>query len=107
MMKYGLPDYAINKLKQIFKEDARISNVWLYGSRAVGNQKLSSDIDLCVEGLSLELKDLFSLENKIDYLNLPWKVDLSLKHQIDNPALLSHIQNVGTDFLANKKIVKT
>ena len=99
-MKYGLPDYAINKLKQVFKEDARISNVWLYGSRAVGNQKLSSDIDLCVEGLSLELKDLFLLENKIDYLNLPWKVDLSLKHQIDNPALLSHIQSVGTDFLS-------
>ena len=100
MMKFGLPDHAINKLKQVFEEDTRISNVWLYGSRAVGNQKPSSDIDLCIEGLSLELKDLYFLENKIDHLNLPWKVDLSLKHQIDNPALLSHIQNVGSNFLS-------
>lgn len=99
-MQFGLPDHVLMKLKQVFENDTRITNVWFYGSRAIGNHKPSSDIDLCVEGLGLELMDLYSLENKVDNLNLPWKVDLSLKHQIDNPALLSHIQNVGTDFLS-------
>ncbi len=77
--------------------------VWLYGSRATGKQKPASDIDLCIEGLSLQLGDLHAFENKIDELLLPWKVDLSLKHQIDNPALLNHIQNVGIGFLSNQE----
>lgn len=80
-MLFGLPDSAILKLRQVFEQDARITNVWLYGSRALGREKPSSDIDLCVEASSLLLRDLHILESKIDDLYLPWKVDLSLKHQ--------------------------
>lgn len=100
-MLFGLPDSAIQKLRRIFEADVRITHVWLYGSRALGKEKPASDIDLCIEGLGLQLADLHALENKIDELYLPWKVDLSLKHHIDNPALLNHIQNVGIDFLSN------
>lgn len=97
-MLFGIPDSAIQKLMRIFEADVCINHVWLYGSRTLGKGKPASDIDLCIEGLSLQLGDLHALENKIDELYLPWKVDLSLKHQIDNPALLNHIQNVGISF---------
>jgi predicted nucleotidyltransferase len=98
-LSYGLPDTAIQSLNKIFREDNRIENVWLYGSRATGKQRQASDIDLCIEGQKLSLTDLHALECKIDDLLLPWKVDLSLKHQIDNSALLKHITDVGINFL--------
>jgi uncharacterized protein len=96
---YGLPETAMQSLKKIFLQDGRIENVWLYGSRATGKQKPASDIDLCIEGANLSLTDLHALENEIDDLLLPWKIDLSLIHQIDNPALLKHITDVGINIL--------
>ena len=98
-MLFGLSDHAIQKLEHAFKQDARIKKVWLYGSRALGTQKPMSDIDLCIEAAGLQLADLHRLEVKIDDLNLPWKVDLSLKNYIDNPALIEHIETVGIEFL--------
>lgn len=98
-MTYGLPNDVIKIIKQTFQQDARIEAVWLYGSRAMGNYKPASDIDLCIVAPSMQLLDLHLLENKIDDLNLPWKVDLSLKHQIDNIRLQQHINDKGVLFL--------
>ena len=98
-MLFGLPDDAVQKLRQVFAGDARITQVWLYGSRAVGREKPASDIDLCVVASGLSLSDLYKLENRIDDLYLPWKVDLSLEHHIDNFALKQHIENVGVSFI--------
>lgn len=95
---FGLPAAVIEKLREVFKNDARIKQVWLYGSRAMGRQRAASDIDLCVEGESLGVEDLFAMEMQIEALDLPWKVDLSLKHKIDNPALIHHIEEVGVSF---------
>lgn len=99
-MSFGLPPAVIDKLVEIFREDARIQNVWLYGSRALGRERPGSDIDLCIEGNALQLNDLFAIEMRIDDLLLPWKVDLALKHLINNPELIEHIQRVGIDLLA-------
>ena len=70
----------------------------MYGSRAMGNYKLGSDIDLCIEAESLDLIKLLKIENQLDDLLLPWKIDLSLKHTIDNPALLEHMNSFGVVF---------
>ncbi|MCF8176874.1 MAG: nucleotidyltransferase domain-containing protein [Sulfuritalea sp.] len=94
-MPYGLPDPVVEKLRGVFKQYPQVSRVSLYGSRAKGNFQPGSDIDLCVEGNVLTLADLFEIENRIDDLLLPWKVDLSLRHGIHNPELLEHIDRVG------------
>ncbi|NCT56647.1 MAG: nucleotidyltransferase domain-containing protein [Legionella sp.] len=96
--KYGLPIDAVHALKHVFNQNNHIESVILYGSRAKGNYRLNSDIDLCLEGQKLTLQELLAIENKIDDLLLPWKIDLSLKHHIDNPALLQHIECVGIIF---------
>jgi hypothetical protein len=49
----------------------------------------------------MTLADLFEIENRVDDLLLPWKVDLSFRHKIDNPALLGHIDRVGVEFFKN------
>jgi len=94
----GLSKQALQKMRGVLRDYPQIKRVLLYGSRAIGTYHPGSDIDLCIEGESLGLTELLSIENRIDDLLLPWKFDLSLLHQIDNPALLEHIRRVGVIF---------
>lgn len=97
-LRFGLPAHAIEKLCAVFQGWPQIQRVLLYGSRAKGNYRPGSDIDLTIEGEELTLSQLLAIENEIDDLLLPWMVDLSLKHRIDTPSLLDHIQRVGVPF---------
>ncbi len=93
--EYGLPLHVINTLNSIFKAYPQINNVILYGSRAKGNYRQGSDIDLCMDAPLLGLTELLAIDNRIDDLLLPWKIDLSLKHQINDQDLLDHINRLG------------
>ncbi len=70
----------------------------MYGSRAKGNYKPGSDIDIVLVAPSMPLKELLKIENEIDDLLLAYKVDLALLHQVDNSDLLEHIERVGEKF---------
>jgi predicted nucleotidyltransferase len=95
---FGLPRPAVEKLRRVFADWPQIRQATLYGSRAKGTQRPGSDIDLTLESEDLTLTQLLAIENQIDDLLLPWMVDLSLKQDIDNPALLEHIGRVGRVF---------
>ena len=71
--------------------------VILYGSRAKGCARNNSDIDLTLDAPEMPFRELLAIEGRLDDLLLPWKIDLSLLHQIDNPALRDHIERVGVD----------
>lgn len=92
---FGLPSHVIHDICGIFGKYPAIKRVLLYGSRAMGRERVGSDIDLCIEADEMTLSQFLAIENEIDDLLLPWKVDLSLKTQIDNPDLLEHIKLVG------------
>ncbi|WP_150306238.1 nucleotidyltransferase domain-containing protein, partial [Pseudomonas saliphila] len=96
--QFGLPAYAIEQLREIFTQWPQIDRVLLYGARVKGNYRPGSDIDLTIEGMALDLTTLLAIENRIDDLLLPWTVDLSLMHEIDNASLMDHIGRVGVPF---------
>lgn len=94
-MRFGLPDGVLPKILDVLIGNDKVDRVILYGSRAKGNHRTGSDIDLCLDAKELTLQDLIKLETQIDDLLLPWKVDITIWQQIDNPALLEHIERVG------------
>lgn len=94
-MQFGLPDEAIAKLVALLSGNDKVRSVRLFGSRAKGNYRAGSDIDLCLDAPDLSLPEKFRLENAIDDLMLPWKVDLVIEQQIDNSALRDHVARVG------------
>lgn len=96
--EFGLKRSTIEQIKAVFSRHPQVERVILYGSRAKGNYRAGSDIDLTIVGNSLTLSDLFQIEHELDELLLPYKIDLSLFHQIDNPELLEHIGRVGQIF---------
>lgn len=80
------------------KKYPAIEKAILYGSRATGNYRPGSDIDLTLVGEKLNLTTLQKIENELDDLLLPYKIDLSLHKQIRNKELLEHIERVGKVF---------
>ena len=92
---YGLPPHVLERVNTVFQRWPQIDRAVLYGSRAMGNFRTGSDIDLCLEAPTMQIADLLKLCGQIDDLLLPWKVDLALKHTIENSDLVAHIERVG------------
>ena len=90
----GLPSTAIEAMRRVFRRHPALKQVILYGSRAMGNYRAGSDIDLTFKG-ELDYQDLLTLERELDDLLLPYKIDLSLYCQLDNGSLLEHIDRIG------------
>jgi predicted nucleotidyltransferase len=67
----------------------------LYGSRALGRHRPGSDIDLTLEGPALEGRVLALIDTELDDLLLPWRFDLSIRHQLRSAPLIDHIARVG------------
>lgn len=97
-LSYGLSPKIIADLQDIFHRFDRVQKVLLYGSRALGREKPGSDIDLTIVAPQMDLTELLKIENEIEDLMLPYKVDLSLLHHIDSDALKDHIHRAGIEF---------
>ena len=94
----GLNDSVQKALIKLFASDPRILAAKLFGSRAKGNFRPGSDIDIAVDSPSWQLSDLLSFQSLIDDLMLPYKIDIAVLHLVDDEALLDHINRVGITF---------
>ena len=94
----GLELSVIEKIRDVFAGYPQIERVLLYGSRAKGDYRPGSDIDLTIVGDQLTMSELIQIENELDELLLPYKIDLSLLHKIESRELIDHIRRVGVVF---------
>ncbi|MCD4831719.1 MAG: nucleotidyltransferase domain-containing protein [Anaerohalosphaeraceae bacterium] len=97
-MLYGLKDDTIEKIKSVFVKYYQVNKVVLYGSRAKGNYKTGSDVDLTLYGDALDLSIVSKISNDIDDLLLPYTFDISIFEQIVDCDIIEHINRVGIVF---------
>jgi predicted nucleotidyltransferase len=98
-MNYGLKESVIQKISDVFSRFPQVEKAVIYGSRAKGNYKNGSDIDLTLFGdEELTLKVLYEIMDELDELLLPYSFDLSIFHDISDPEVLEHIQRIGVTF---------
>ncbi|GAB1452940.1 nucleotidyltransferase domain-containing protein [Draconibacterium sp.] len=102
MMDTGLSKEDIIKINSVLGQHKNIKEVILYGSRAMGTYKPASDIDLTLVGQNIGLTQLNEIENQLDDLYLPYKIDLSVFDQIENIDFRDHIKRVGKTFYKAK-----
>lgn len=101
-MPYGLSNQTLNKLKTIFKDNQKIEEAVIFGSRAKGNYREGSDVDIAVKGKQLNYQDLKQIELKTDELLLPYELNLVLFHSINNTELTEHIERAGITIYKRK-----
>ena len=94
----GLSEVAIGKIRSVFSLHPHVEKAVLYGSRAKGNYKTGSDIDLTLYGEGLSYRELMDLNNELDDLLLPYTIDLSIFDKLEHAELREHIDRVGVVF---------
>ena len=95
---YGLKEEHIKAINSVFSKYTQIEKAILYGSRAKGNYRNGSDIDLTLVGKNLDISTLFKIEIELDDLMLAYKIDISILHKTKNPSLVENISRVGITF---------
>ena len=82
----------INELKRF----PQIEKTVIFGSRAMGNYKAGSDIDLAIFGKYVDFEVLVRLGAALNYeLPIPYKVDIIHFESLKNQALKNHILKEG------------
>ncbi|MEW6552586.1 MAG: nucleotidyltransferase domain-containing protein [Campylobacterota bacterium] len=94
----GLDDMTIQRIidKLDFVNDS--GNIILFGSRAKGNFKNGSDIDIAIKSKDVDFHKIMRMKSRLDELDLPYKIDLIDYNSIENIELKNHIDRVGIEF---------
>lgn len=104
---YGLPATTLEKIRSILIQHPEVSKAVLYGSRAKGNYKNGSDIDLTLHGRDLTPETLAQIADELDNLLLPYTIDLSIFEQLTDADFIEHIQRVGSIFYEKQPLASS
>lgn len=92
-MKLGLSEKHLQLIVEVLKQ-ANIDRAVVFGSRAKGNWRENSDIDIAVFGAGVNVG---SLAVQLDELPMPYKFDIVDYNSINSCALGQHIDRVGIE----------
>lgn len=92
---HGLSGQTVEKIQAVLARFPQVEKGVVYGSRAKGNFKPGSDIDLTLFGDGLTDKVMSQIYWALDDLMLPYRIDLSLFSGLKHPALIDHIRRAG------------
>lgn len=92
-MKYGISDKSYALMLNTFSQDNTIKSVTLFGSRAMGNHKQGSDIDLSVRFDAIKNNKLATKLNQ--ELPMPYYFDVLDYDVLENTTLKTHINDFG------------
>lgn len=97
-MRFGLEEPVIARIQTVLARFPEIQRAVIYGSRAKGDHKPGSDIDLTLFGDRLNSALLSSISAYLDDLMLPYTFDLSIFDELEHTDLREHIERVGQTF---------
>lgn len=93
--RFGIPLESLRLIINVLKRNYKIKDIILFGSRAKGNFKKGSDIDIAIVSELIPFEELNQIRVEINDLSLPYKVDLIDFNKISNKELKEHILRVG------------
>lgn len=97
MDNFGLPEKTIELITNLLSSFSEIKEVKIFGSRAKGNYKSGSDIDMAIFG-DISEKLLRHIAFELDELSTPYKFDIINYNKIDNLKLKQNIDETGKIF---------
>jgi len=90
--RFGIAPAALAKPTRLFDSTPQIDRVWLYGSRARGDHRESSDIDLMVDVPAFSGKELAQLHARLEDLGLIYRTDLLLWQQATDESFRRRVE---------------
>ena len=87
LLPLGLSETIRDSLDDVFAQFPKVDRALVYGSRATGNYRPNSDIDLAVLAPAMSGREFSRLWMALDDLPILFRLDVSLWHEVTNPAL--------------------
>ena len=92
---FGLSENAYKQIMNVIQNNGKY-RFKLFGSRARGDYKNNSDIDLAIFE-NVEKQDEFKIRNEMDLLDIVYMVDLIFVNQDTKQELLNSIEKEGVE----------
>jgi predicted nucleotidyltransferase len=100
--RFGITEKSYNYIVSYLKTNPNIEKVILFGSRAKGNYKNGSDIDLAIKGERCSPELAIDIESYInEVIPVPYTVDVVDYNSLKKKELKEHIDRVGVLFYQN------
>jgi uncharacterized protein len=95
---FGITDNSYSLILKTIAKFPEIEKAVIFGSRAMGNYKKGSDIDLAVFGQNIDLDRISGLQSILNQrLPIPYHVDMVHFDTVENKELQDHINDVGIE----------
>jgi uncharacterized protein len=94
-MLYGLTTDVLDGIRETVYRFPEVEEVWLFGSRAMGNFRNGSDIDLALKGPQIQHNTILRILVALDDLWLPYKFDVLHYERVEDKAVREHIDRHG------------
>ncbi|AYD40696.1 nucleotidyltransferase domain-containing protein [Clostridium fermenticellae] len=98
-----IDDKLKSELEVIFKKYVEIEKVLLFGSRARGNNRYNSDVDLCIFGKNITNLILAKISMDVNELDTCLSFDILSMNELSKDGLINNILKEGI-VIYNEKI---
>ncbi len=103
MNKFGITEKSLKIIIQTLSTFSVIERAVIFGSRAKGNYKKGSDIDIAIYGSHLSESTALNLNAKLNEEQpIPYFIDVVSPLFLENASLREHIDRVGIEFYCKK-----
>ena len=92
---YGISNELIEKIKEI-KKHYNVK-MYIFGSRARGDYKYNSDIDIAIIDYKISTDEKYKIMNEFDKIDSQYKIDLVFTQNIKNEEFLNSIKKEGKE----------
>ncbi len=93
---FGIYEKSYSLILESFKLFPKIEKAYIFGSRAMGNYKKGSDIDIAILGNDINFETTSRLHGKLnEELPIPYFIDVVNFNTIELEELKQHILNEG------------
>ncbi len=100
-LQYGVSNSIWQQILQACFSFPQVERVILYGSRASGNYREGSDIDLAIDAPKMTEREFALLWNAIDDLPIIFSFDVVHLQRLENEELIKAIKKNGISLTLN------
>lgn len=104
--EYGLRQDIVSSLRNILERQHEVMEAIIFGSRAKGNYRPGSDIDLAVKGKRVTFETIIAIMNEVEKLDLLYKIDIVDFSTISDNEVKEHIDRVGKVFWKRSDVLE-
>ena len=96
MNRFGLTSADIELIKTVITQNSCVRHAIIFGSRAKGNFKRGSDVDIALKGEDIDASTIDEISYQLnEELPLPYFFDVIHYDRLNHPDLKAHIDRVG------------